>query len=932
MVSRGYHPYNSRNNDKVRQSLLCRIDSILSSSGRNGTDQDQGTSGGSMSKRYRHTANNSTVYVFDDQVSNITFSTGNRLGSNGVSAHFESTNIVVYIRGSEDDQREWWSDDGGEPNGKGGVLVNAHYDSVSMGHGATDDGVGVVTILQLISYYSLYGNTPKRGLVALLNNGEEDFLNGARAFSQHPMSKFTHTFLNLEGAAAGGRATLFRSTDAEVTRAYKHSPHPFGSVVSSDGFEAGLVRSQTDYVVFNGILGMRGLDVAFLKNRARYHTDQDDTRHTGRDSVWHMLSAALETTKALTSDTGDEFEGKRGKGEIDSGYGSRAVWFDLFGRAFAILKTDTMFALSVTLLVVPPLVILLTMFVLYKSDKLYIFSGARLYHHPDGDEEIPLFGWRGFFRFPFIFVIASAVPIILSFLINKYNALIIHSSDWAVWSMMISSWVFVAWFFSRSADFGRPTALTRFYANFWILIGAWVLLVIDVVFQKQFHLAGGYFALFYFAGFFLSAWISYLELFVLPTKSKYCHERMDPSRRPSLSTSQLLAPAGNQSPTETRNDDDGDADDEANESTSLLGRQRRTTFANYTRNAGQSPPSEDHENEIIGSQGRWFGDEQDWSGDVPRWTWLFQLLLSAPFPIILLGQIGFLITQALHQTGADGGSVLIVYLFIALTTILVLTPILPYLHRFTWHIPIFLLLVLIGTLAYNLIAFPFSPQNRLKIYFQQIVDLDKGTSAVSLNGPQPYIGKVVYSLPSADDFGVPLSISPPSDPSKDNRWTYTWAGPAPNVVPSKNSTTLHPSRAPYKDWVTYNISRRTDHSATITLFGRNSRACRLEFETPLSHFHVHNSSPPDPRFPRVPPGGTMTLQLWSRNWKTEWTIDLEWRDSESRMKGKVVCLWNDVNANGLVPALDEVWGYAPGWVAVANKRGGVVEGWKAFEV
>lgn len=85
--------------------------------------------------------------------------------------------------------------------------------------------------------------------MALLNNGEEDFLNGARAYSQHPISAFPYTFLNLEGAGAGGRATLFRSTDMEVTRKYAQSKNPFGTVVSADGFKSGFIRSQTDYVV-----------------------------------------------------------------------------------------------------------------------------------------------------------------------------------------------------------------------------------------------------------------------------------------------------------------------------------------------------------------------------------------------------------------------------------------------------------------------------------------------------------------------------------------------------------------------------------------------------------------------------------------------------------------------------------------------------------
>jgi Peptidase family M28 len=294
-LTASHHPYNSHSNDQVRDWLLLRIESILA---------EQETVAPSDTEP--------RVHVFSDLSSNLTFSSPGSVtgaGASGLSIYFEGTNIIVYVRGSEDGDDNWWKDPKGKPNNDGGVLVNAHYDSVSTGFGATDDGVGVVCILQLIRYYTTPGNAPKKGLVALFNNGEEDFLNGARAFSQHPLSRFPHTFLNLEGAGAGGKAVLFRSSDTEVTRAYKGSPYPFGSVITADGFKRGLVRSQTDYVVFEGILGFRGLDVAFFEPRSRYHTGEDDARHTSKESLWHMLSAALETTKSLTSDMSATFVG-----------------------------------------------------------------------------------------------------------------------------------------------------------------------------------------------------------------------------------------------------------------------------------------------------------------------------------------------------------------------------------------------------------------------------------------------------------------------------------------------------------------------------------------------------------------------------------------------------------------------------------------------
>lgn len=441
-LSGKYHPYNSKQNDVVRSWLLTRIEAILNENGARYTKEREVES---KSKSNAAAAKEqSPVVIFDDIIAN-TSST-----SDDLSVYFEGTNIMVYVRGTEDGKEDWWRDpkldDEGKPRA---VLVNAHYDSVATGLGATDDGVGVITVLQLIKHYTTAGQRPKRGIVALLNNGEEDWLNGARAFTQHPLSRLTDTFLNLEGAGAGGRATLFRATDAEITKAYRTAPYPFGTVLASDAFESGLVRSQTDYVVFNGMLGMRGLDVAFFEPRSRYHTMEDSSRHTSKDSLWHMLSTALASTKALTSDTTTDFASNKG---------SRGVWFDVFGRAFGLLTLKSFFGLSVALLVVTPLLLIALAVVLHKFDKYYLF--ARKAHSnpldprsPDESSPIEFGGWRGLFRFPVAVVLASVAVLALAFMLAKINPLILYSSEYSVWSMLLSAWVIVAWFFLRGADF-----------------------------------------------------------------------------------------------------------------------------------------------------------------------------------------------------------------------------------------------------------------------------------------------------------------------------------------------------------------------------------------------------------------------------------------------------------------------------------------------
>lgn len=903
ILTGGFHPYNSRRNDKVRAWLLERIDAIT-----------KATAPAAEYKAYDE--EKPDVFVFDDLTSNLT-SVDGRLG-----VYFEGTNILVYIRGYEDKTDNWWEVPGKTPVGKGGVLVNAHYDSVSTGYGATDDGVGVVTCLQLLKYFTTPGHAPRRGLVVLFNNGEEDYLNGARAYSQHPLSKFAHTFLNLEGAGAGGRATLFRSSDTEVTQAYAKSKNPFGTVLSANGFEKGLISSQTDYVVFEGMLGLRGLDLAFFEPRARYHTDQDDARHTSLDSVWHMLSASVATTEELVSDSSDQFDGHlRDDGLVPSGKGTKAVWFDLFGAAFAVFRLHTLFALSVTILIVAPLTLLVTSIALSHADKMYLFRSSASFDF--SDEKFALRGLRGFFRFPFLIGVPTAVTVGFAYMVTKVNPFISHSSSYAVWSMMVSVWIFLAWFVSCVADFARPSAFHRIYTWTWLFVLTWALLVVATVYENEEGLAGGYFMFFYFSGVFLATWISYLELFSLPTMTEYISQFAQGSRRPSSFGSRLGLLS------EERQGDD--VEEEATESTSLLRDNRqRTTFANYVNVSNENP-----ENEAADEQEtdpNVYGNEQSWSSSMPRWTWILQLILTVPIILTLVAPLGLILTSALHQTGQDGSPQLFVYLSIAILTAVLFAPMLPYIHRFTYHVPIFLFFILIGTLIYNLVAFPFSDSNRVKIFFHQQVDLDNGNSTAYLTGMQPFVEEVVRGLPSSSGQTECYDFI--------NRVQCSWNGPEPHVVPSK--TPSKPS-GPSSDWVSFNIStpNTETRSAHFDIAGQNTRSCRITMDRySIKNFSVVGGSAPDKRFRHPASEGLSEIRLWSRTWDAKWSVDVDFSKHDatseeeelSPVKGRVSCIWSDDNTPGVIPALDEVRQYAPAWVAVTKLKDGLVEGYREFEI
>ncbi|KAI0393426.1 hypothetical protein F5Y17DRAFT_432354 [Xylariaceae sp. FL0594] len=916
ILSRAYHPFNSRENDKIHNWLLLELDEI----------------------KRRNEAGDNDMVVLEDVTSNLTSSGSIWSPTTKTGSYFEAKNIIVYIRGQDDPPGRWWEDVGYKRDkaiGKGGVLVNAHYDSVSTGYGATDDGMGCITVMALVDYFSRAENRPQRGIVALLNNNEEDFLWGAQAFGNSPFMPFCHTFLNLEGAGAGGRAILFRTSDAEVTAAYKGTPNPFGSVVASDAFGLGAVKSNTDYVVFNGVYGMRGLDLSFYRPRAHYHTDYDDAKHASRASLWHMLSNSLHTMKKLSGNTGDTFIGKRADGDrkkVPNGRGNTGVWFDLFGKVLAVFELRTFFAWSLTLLIATPLMLAALTYVLIRQDKYYFFSSHISPSDGGPPSPIKLGGRKGMFRYPFALVVAGALVVGSAYLVAKINPLIIYSSEYAVWAMMISLFYFVFWTIMAGANFARPSALHRGYSLMWLFTISWIIEVVNTVFEDRFKIGAGYTLVFFHGAVFLALAIALCELFALPSKTAFAesvHETYDAAGHGNDDPTEHRAPLiQTDGPSDaTDGEEDTVAGDEApaapSETTPLLA--GSSGFGAAYRRASllldAKPPSQSE---------KYYPSEQPWSSKLPSSLWSIQFLIFGPFLIILVAQTGLFMVSSVAQTGTDGGSLLAPYIIVAAFSILLLLPVSPYMHRITHHVPMFLLFVFAGTLIYNLAAFPFSAENRYKVYFQQTVDLDTGASRVRYVGLQRYIIKAIFDLPSS--MGQVVMCGDGSSPRPGlSECSYDASRFPPNVV-----GTLPPGVPPdnngFDSWVSYNITRREGEArATFEIDGRETRSCAITFKRPISAFEVQGGNRPDERFGLMPDKGMEKIKLYRRDWDTPWVVDVEWEgDKDKGIDGRVICSWDDVNMPGTVPAFDEALQYLPPWIAVAKLASGLVEGGKAF--
>jgi hypothetical protein len=492
--------------------------------------------------------------------------------------------------------------------------------------------------------------------------------------------------------------------------------------------------------------------------------------------------------------------------------------------------------------------------------------------------------------------------------------------------MMLSLYFIVFWWIMRGADFIRPSALHRGYAFLWTFIIGWGILVAATVFEDRFRIASGYMFVFLESGVFLATLISLCELFALPTKSEYASfAKGEGETRESISalpdSNLLLAPKL-----------DEINEEEATETTPLFGGDssgsQTTTFANYGR---RSIGGGDGAKDDLDDQHRPYGKEQGWSGKLPTWTWLLQFMLIAPFMLIVIGEVALFIVGAIHQTGPDGSSLLSPYILMATFTILLLLPIGPFIHRFSFHIPLFLFLIFVGTLIYSLVAFPFSANNRYKAYFVQTVDLETGQNQVYLSGLEDFIRPIIASLPSSSGH----IINCISNPNLRSSVKYcSWEGLAPKVV--QNVPAGVPPEKSYDDWVSFNVSRAPgQNTARFVLSGVNTRACALRFDRPIKNFSVLGGARDD-RFDPVPETGSKEVRLWHREWDQTWTVDIEWavgagkRPGDEGMEGKVVCLWSDDNIEGVIPALDEVRRFAPVWSAVQKASDGLVEGNKRF--
>lgn len=227
--------------------------------------------------------------------------------------------------------------EGTDPEAKA-ILLTAHYDSVPNSPGASDDGSGVVVLLETLR--ALKSGPPlKNDVIFLFNEGEEVGLLGSRAFvDDNPLAKNVAVVFNLEARGANGPVFMFETSDNNgwlISQMAAAVPRPFASSLMHSIYT--ILPNDTDLTVFKKA-GMSGYNLAFIGGLSHYHSLRDDLDSIDQRSIQHGGSYALPLVRHL------------GNINLDNTKAANVVYFDILGMT--LVTYGGMWALPISVMLI----------------------------------------------------------------------------------------------------------------------------------------------------------------------------------------------------------------------------------------------------------------------------------------------------------------------------------------------------------------------------------------------------------------------------------------------------------------------------------------------------------------------------------------------------------------------------------------------------
>ena len=275
----------------------------------------------------------------------------------------------------------------------------------------------------------------------------------------------------------------------------------------------------------------------------------------------------------------------------------------------------------------------------------------------------------------------------------------------------------------------------------------------------------------------------------------------------------------------------------------------------------------------------------------------------------------------------------------ALLLVLPMSPFSINAHR--W-LTLLVLAIFILSTVYTWVAFPFSQQTPLKVYFIQTVDLTTSgieRTTTALTGPEQFLTRhILPELPSA--FGKSVACYDATD--KVGLQTCAWEvdgemAPSPGVQSTRVDM----------PWVSSHLNRTGPNSALIAVRGLNTRFCILSFTNRrISRFSVAGDGAKGlQQGYDVPEQGLARIDLWSRDFGNAFEVTVEWKDGDASgadegLQGRVSCGWDEYEratiggggSGGKIPSLEEVIAFLPEWAVVSKSTSALFSAGRAFEV
>lgn len=201
----------------------------------------------------------------------------------------------------------------------GAILLASHYDSAPTSPGASDDGAGVATMLEVARLLKV-GPAPRHPVVILFSDGEEIGSLGARAFTaSHPYARGLRVAINVEARGSSGPSMMFETSagNEDLVRLFaRRTAYPIANSTFSSIYQ--LLGNSTDLTPFMRA-GMQGFNLGFIGDAEHYHTPLDGVEQLSPRSIQHHGDNVVALLSGLQEEA------------IPAPAGSDAVFFDILG-------------------------------------------------------------------------------------------------------------------------------------------------------------------------------------------------------------------------------------------------------------------------------------------------------------------------------------------------------------------------------------------------------------------------------------------------------------------------------------------------------------------------------------------------------------------------------------------------------------------------